>query len=509
MRLMAMLALVLILVGILAAGCGGNAVSPTPTPMPSPTPAPTPTLTPAPTPVLTPAPAPTATPVLTPSPTPALTPTPTPSPVAQAWVARYNGPVGGADLAFALAVDGSGNVYVTGKSYGGTKVGDYYNYDYSYATMKYDTAGNQTWVARYDGPAGDDDEAHAIAVDASGNVYITGKSYNGKHITDPAETPSPTSDDNYAYATVKYDSSGNELWAARYDSPGQVNDIAQAIAVDSSGNVYVTGSSGGNYTTIKYDKDGGQLWVASYGDSTVSTDGAVAVAVDSSGNVYVTGTSLGDFATIKYDSKGKQLWAATYEGEAKAMALDGSGNVYVTGQSGDKFATIKYDAAGNRLWVAGFSGPLRGNGEATAIALDGSGNVYVTGTAWSPRSYLDSYATIKYDSQGNQLWVARYDGPVPYYSGQAVALALSASGNVYVTGSIQGSNAWDYVTVGYDSSGNQLWVARYDGPASRFDQATGIAVDKWGAVYVTGRSDGGTSNSDFATVKYVAVGSAS
>jgi hypothetical protein len=432
--------------------------------------------------------------------TPKITPTPTPSAVTQAWVARFNGFSGVTDWAFALAVDGSGNVYVTGKSYGGSNIGGYYTYDYSYATVKYDTAGNQTWAARYDGPEGDDDVAQAIAVDVSGNVYVTGKSYNGKHITNPAETPSGTSDE-YAYATVKCDSSGNRLWAARYDGPGQVDDIARAIAVDGSGNVYVTGSSGGNYATIKYDSGGKQLWVAPYGNSTKSTDGAVAVAVDGSGNVYVTGTSQNNIVTIKYNFKGEQLWAAPYEGEAKAMALDSSGNVYVTGQTGGKYATIKYDIAGNRLWVAGFSGPSRGNGGAVALALDGAGNVYVTGTAWSPRSYLNSYATIKYDSLGNQLWAARYDGPMPYYPSQAVAIALSASGNVYVTGSMQGSSAWDYVTVGYNNDGKELWAARYDGPAKGFDQVAAIAVDKWGNVYVTGKSDGG--GTDYVTIKYV------
>ena len=358
-------------------------------------------------------------------------------------------------------------------------------------------------MAHYDGPAGDDDVPQAIAVDAQGNVYVTGKSYNGKHITNPAETPSTESND-YAYATVKYDLSGNQLWAARYDTLGHVDDIARAIAIDGTGNVYVTGSSGGNYTTIMYDTDGGQLWLAHYGNSTDSTDGAVAVAVDSSGHAYVTGSNEGNFATVKYDSQGKQLWAATCEGEAKAMALDNLGNAYVTGQSGHKFATIKYNALGKRLWVAQFSGPLRGDGEAVSIAVDGSGNVYVTGTAWSPRSYLDSYATIKYDSLGHQLWAARYD----YYPGQAVAIALGASGNAYVTGSMQGSNPWDYVTVGYDSNGKELWTDRYNGPGNGFDQAAAIVVDKWGNVYVTGRSDGGASNTDYATIKYVPVNSA-
>ncbi len=509
MRLMATLALVLVLVGTLVAGCGSNETGPTPTLSPTLAATPSPTLTVSPTPV--------STPTLTPSvtATPKITPTPTPFTVTQVWLAQYNGTSGVTDWALALAVDGSGNVYVTGKSHCGIPMSDgRYTYDYSYATVKYDSAGNQLWAARYDGTAGDEDVAQAIAVDASGNVYVTGKSDNGKPITNPAETPYGTSDEHeYAYATVKYDSSGKQLWAARYDSPGRVDDIAWAIAVDGSGNVYVTGSSGGNYATIKYDSGGNQLWLAPYGNSTNSIDGAVAVAVDGSGNVYVTGTIQNNIVTIKYNSQGEQLWTDAYEGKAKAMALDSSGHVYVAGQSGGmlavgkyidgKFATIKYDTAnGNRLWVAGFSGPSSGNGEVAAIALDASGNVYVTGSAWSPRSYLDnSYATVKYDTAGKQLWVARYDGPMPYYTGLAVAIALSASGNVYVTGSMQGSSAWDYVTVGYNNDGQELWVARYNGPANGYDQAAAIAVDKWGSVYVTGRSDvGGT---DYVTIKYV------
>jgi len=153
----------------------------------------------------------------------------------QQWVARYDGPGSSDDGATAIAVDGSGNVYVTGISYGsGTS--------YDYATVKYNASGVQQWVARYDGPGSYDDGATAVAVDGSGNVYVTGESFGSGTFFD--------------YATVKYNASGVQQWVARYDGPGSSDDGAAAIAVDGSGNVYVTGTArfadGYRYTTIKY-----------------------------------------------------------------------------------------------------------------------------------------------------------------------------------------------------------------------------------------------------------------
>ena len=120
--------------------------------------------------------------------------------VVEAWVARYDGPASGDDGAEAMAVDGLGNVYVTGYS------------EDDYATIKYDTDGNELWVARYNVLPGSWDWAKAIAVDNLGNVYVTGYSEGD-------------------YATIKYDSDGNELWVARYDGPSSGNDCAWAIIV--------------------------------------------------------------------------------------------------------------------------------------------------------------------------------------------------------------------------------------------------------------------------------------
>ena len=405
-----------------------------------------------------------------------------------AWVAAYNGS-GSAD---AIAVDGSGNVYVTGASGG-------------YATIMYNSAGQQQWVARYNGPL-NSGGAHAIALDILGNVYVTGQS-----------TGIGTAED---YATIKYNSAGQQQWVARYNGPGNFTDTAYAIAVDSSGNVYVTGQSdsGGqgsnyDYVTIKYNSDGQQQWLARYNGPGNDGDAAYALATDLSGNVYVTGVSTGsdsgtDYATIKYNSSGQQQWVARYNGPANgddsgyAIAIDNSGNVYVTGSSrgpGTDFdyATIKYDSAGQQQWAARYVGPGGGFGEAKAIAIDGSGNVYVTGH--SPGTGTgDDYATLKYNSAGQQQWVARYNGP-GNGGDEAHAIALDNSGNVYVTGQSYGAGAnSDYATIKYNSGGQEQWAIRYNGPGNPFDFAFAMAVDASANVYVTGQS-----NANYLTIKYV------
>jgi len=103
--------------------------------------------------------------------------------LAQGWVARYNGPGNGWDAARAIALDNSGNIYVTGESWGsGT--------EYDYATVKYDSSGVEQWVARYNGPGNWWDNAYAIDLDNLGNVYVTGRSMG--------------SGTYYDYATIKY-----------------------------------------------------------------------------------------------------------------------------------------------------------------------------------------------------------------------------------------------------------------------------------------------------------------
>src|SRR3989304_1079463 len=108
-------------------------------------------------------------------------------------------------------------------------------------------------------------------------------------------------------------------------------------------------------------------------------------------------------------------------------------------------------------WVARYSGAVNDVESAAAIYVDAAGNVYVTGLSVGSGTSYD-YATVKYDGNGNQLWVARYNGPGNTWD-SAKAISVDAAGNVYVTGlSVGSGTSYDYATVKYDGNGNQLWV---------------------------------------------------
>jgi uncharacterized delta-60 repeat protein len=423
-------------------------------------------------------------------------------PAVERWVARYNGPGSGYDDAHALVVDNSGNIYVTGESLGsGTSM--------DFCTIKYATDSNiPLWVARYNGPNNNSDYACAIALDSNDNIYVTGQDQGNGTFRD--------------YATIKYDPDGNEIWVARYSELENSSDGSHAIAIDSKDNIYVTGDSIGlegttrDSVTIKYDTEGNELWIARYG----SGNGyyyTEAIAIDTQDNIYVTGHlqqgTSDDYFTIKYRADSNQpVWMVRYNGpgngddSARAIATDNNNNIYVTGESrgtvsGNDYATIKYDTNGNRIWVARYNGPGNSDDSALAIAIDDEDIIYVTGGSYASDGAWD-YATIKYAPDSNiPVWVVRYNGP-GNDEDIARAIAIDRDNNIYVTGESIGSGTYyDYATVKYGPNGNEIWVERYNGPGTSWGNAEAIAVDRNNNVYVTGY-DGSGINTDYATIKY-------
>jgi alpha-tubulin suppressor-like RCC1 family protein len=373
---------------------------------------------------------------------------------------------------------------------------------------------SQVWSKLYGHAAGGQDYAQGVAMDAAGNVAVTGYS--------------KVSGGFWDYYTAKYSAlNGSLLWEKRYNGPGSGDDAGQGITVDNAGNVIVTGYSLGtvgswDYYTAKYAAgDGALLWEQRYNGTGSNEDYGMVVKVDGSNNVLVSGASTGtggnwDYYTAKYSSGGSLTWSNRYNGtgngrdEAQAMALDSSGNVLVTGYSqssgnGYDYFTRKIRASAGALgssvtlWGVQYNGSANQDDIATAIAVDSADNALVTGRSWNGSNW--DYYTAKYAaSNGALVWEKRY-----HHVGQddAYAIAVDASGNAVVTGySNNGSNN-DYYTVKYAAAdGAVLWSQRYNGSANGMDVAFAVAVDAAdNSVVVTGTSSNG-SNDDFYTVRY-------
>jgi uncharacterized delta-60 repeat protein len=461
----------------------------------------------------------------------------------QEWVQRYNGPGNRGDQPVAIAVDGSNNVVVTGYSYSSSSSNDWATIKYSsagvplwtnryagpgsipedkptamavdgngdvivtgwmgttgggrYATMKYSGAGVPLWTNYYISPWGWSDWATAIAVDHCGNVFVTGNSGGENFYLHY----------RYDYATIKYSSAGVPLWTNRYNGPANGEDRATAVGVDGSGNVFVTGySATTNFptryecVTIKYAGAGEPVWTNRF----LTSEGHKGLAVDGHGNVFVKGSTS---AITGYSGAGFPLWTNRYTGQANALAVDGEGNVLVTGYSDSvsnlsDFATIKYSAAGVPLWTNRHNGPSNGDDKAYAIAVDSGGNVIVTGYSRGIGSSND-FTTIKYSGAGVPLWTNRYNG-LGNSDDRATALAVDYRGNVYVTGySIGSGTGYDYVTIKYSNAGPLLSITRtmtntvaVSWPSSAMDftlqQNTNAAATNWTPV-VTIPADDGTN----------------
>jgi len=213
----------------------------------------------------------------------------------------------------------------------------------------------------------------------------------------------------------------------------------------------------------------------------------------------------------------REAWVVRYNGPrngsdiAHAITVDNQGNAYVTGGSEGistdlDFATLKYATDSSLLWVARYNGPANFVDVALAILLDGQGSVYVAGDSYGGSGFDYDYAIVKYNSSGQLLWVRRYNG-TGSREDRFSALAVDRQGNAYLTGSSFDSGVdWDFVTVKYDANGNQVWIRRYNRLGNSNDYARAIAVDGYGNVYVTGASTGSGTGYDYATVKYDANG---
>jgi len=452
------------------------------------------------------------------------------------WIYQYNGADNREDEAVAIVVGEDDHPVVTGFT-DLTEEGVEAAYSLDYMTFKLNRLNSsKIWQARYDSGDGGTDMAAGVAIDNSGNAIVTGTAY--------LSGGSDKSDDLY---TIKYNSAGYAdpltnppmAWGEQY---GTQSGIDQATAVqtakDAANNLVVIGhgintANNEDMFIIKYRPDGSKPWLPIVFDGgTAGNDYPSAVAFDSAGDIFITGSTENaagnfDIYTAKYSgSSGTLIWSETYAGAGNgddhglSLAVDKAGDVYIAGHAvnaagNDEWVTIKYagaDVSANRyIWPDvqvhnGFTAPENGNDRAIALSLDPiDGEVIVAGTSY--RTLTDSdFHLIRYRAaDGAVIWERNFDRPAKYE--YLTAMAVDSSGYIYLTGNsrngLDSDNAFDsssdILSLIYSFEGTFLSASEYKG--TRMDEARAIAVNYQGEAFSAGvtRND---SNPDYLVLKH-------
>jgi PKD repeat protein len=418
-------------------------------------------------------------------------------------------------------MDGSGNVVVTGYFAGTT------DFDPGAGTAnlisagssdifiaKYGALGNYVWAKGMGGT--NVDRPYSLALDGSGNVFITG-SFLGTVDFDPGSgTANRISAGNNDIFLAKYDASGNYLWAMGMGMSGTSDDWGKSLALDGSGNVVVTGFF---YGTVDFDPG--------------------------SGTANLTSAGGADIFLAKYNASGIYVWAKRMGGTGNevgnSLDLDGSGNVLVTGffgvnaggtadfdpgagtanltsiSAGANIFLAKYNASGDYVWAKGISNPSTSPNEPKSLALDGIGNVVVAGYFYGTVDFDPSEDnTANLVAGSNNGFISSYTSADGTYNSALLlggyllasdvtssAIVKDGSGNLYVTGSFAGTadfdpgagtasltsaGGTDIFLAKYDVEGNYVWAKRMGGTSTEVGKS--LALDGSGNVVVTGSFQG-------------------
>jgi len=373
----------------------------------------------------------------------------------------------------------------------------------------------------------DQDVARGVAVDNSGSVYIVGET-SGDFDNAGAQTSAGMKDAWLA----RYSTSGTLQWVRQFGTTD--DDAAEAVAVDSSGDIYVGGWTCGDITTggpgpvacgaflAKYNSAGTRLWIAQFDTWVYGTKLGVAVN-RITGDVYLTGTTQLDLNNTflgytnaflaKYNGLGTPQWttqwgvAGDYDW-SNGVAVDDAGNIFVTGELNnnvpDEIPTVfvrKYDSSGTLQWSAQLD--TSDEDYATGVAVSGS-DVYVTGYTFGDLDgsgpginygYSDAFLA-KYDGASGTLQWTRQFGTTDREDSRGVS--VDSSGNIYIAGSTWGdldgpgpitNVGWEDLFIAmYDAAGTLQWIRQFGSARSDYAEG-GLAVGS-SSIYVTGKTDG-------------------
>ena len=338
----------------------------------------------------------------------------------------------------------------------------------------------------------DYDFVQSVATDHDGNVYATGFFQSDNISFGPNAFAKSGAADVFL---LKYDPSGNLVWAKRAGGTG--SDYAYSVAVDKFGYVYITGSfqstiAFGSFTLtanhpadelffVKYSPQGNVIWAKSSASSSAATASGNSIATDDAGNAYIAGYAMA--SDVSFDN----------------VTLSNIGTTSVS-------FIVKYDVNGNVIWAK--KPTTSGGVSISKILVDYAGNMFITGwnhfattvfgniTLTNPSPGTDLIYVAKLDASGNAIWAKNSQGNGTAYSWDA---AMDALGNYYVSGRFEYTsgihfdaltinnsykNSSDGYIVKYDANGNAIWAKSMGGKG--LDAVYSLCVDSANNVYAAG-----------------------
>lgn len=380
------------------------------------------------------------------------------------WLSAHDGPQSQSDFGRASAVDALGNVYVAGRSYNPSVGFPPLPPEADFELVKFSTAGVELWAARLDA-FGSEDMALDVQVASTGDVYVSGYSWNGSDIDS---------------ALLKYSSAGAFQWMQNHASIGG-SDFARAIAFDAGGNVLVCGNAYGTTTNTdvmveSYSPAGALNWSRVFDGGANGADTAYALAVLASGEIAVSGQSTsasgaGDFAVWILSSAGVVQKTITLDGgsnladAAFCVAPGAIGKVlaggYRTSATGTDWMVAQADiAAGAFDWTAFHDGSAHGADTVRSIALDSAGVAWACGGTANSGTGID-FLTKRFDAAGTVLSTATWNNASANLDDSPFKLLLGSAGQVWVCGYSAKSSSPidnDAALVQYDASGAFNWA---------------------------------------------------
>ena len=425
------------------------------------------------------------------------------------------------EYVYSSAVDSNGNIFVTGHTEGAfegfTNLG-------SDDIFLIKWGQNKDWTVQWG--TSEHDQGSSVAVDKDGNIFTTG---------DTGGALDGTNAGGSDIFLIKWNPDRSKAWTRQWGT-GE-DDYGDAVAVDSNGNIFVTGNTNGAFPgylnpyddegesssdifLAKWNADGTLAWTKQWGIEKLG-DYGTSVAVDKNDNIFVTGVTTGDldgntnmgsgdiFLT-KWNPDGTKawtkLWGTSKSDQGESVAVDSNGNIFATGETHGDFDgstnsgeldifLTKWDPEGNKEWAKLWGTDNFDYGE--SVAVDSNGYIFVAGRTLgnldgNTNMGRDDLFLTKWNTDGTKAWTKQWGTAKDDYMGSVV---VDNNNNIFVTGTagenLDGNTnlgSGDIFLTKWGTDGNKAWTQLRG--TDKFDSGNSVAVDKDSNVFVTGYTEG-------------------